>query len=184
MLLFVLDHEGASAVRVEVGYGLEGVVSGRVAADAVDAMAAARDDALDAGWSREEALEFALLTGSGFLLDTLDASYVDGRFPEPDPYAEGPPASFVLLVVVLVFVLVALLASTVEAHGRRSGWGYRSSRSSWESGLGGAFAGALIRGALGGGPRRPGGGFGGGGFGGGGSFGGGRSGGGGGSGRL
>lgn len=179
LLLYVRDYKvegGGGAVRVEVGYGLEGVVNAVVSRDAIDAMVDAKARALDAGEPESWALSYALAIGSHYLLSTLDAQYVDGRFPPPD--AAGllvdPPWWFYVLVLLVILMLVAALAASEAPRRGRPGWGYRHNAPAWQHGLGGPFVGGLARGGLGGGGFR----------GGGGSFGGGRSGGGGGRGRL
>lgn len=173
MLLYVADYEaqgGGGAVRVEVGYGLEGVVNGATSADAIDLMRDAKARALDGGYSEKEATEFALATGMEFLLTTVLASY-DGGFPSPEP--ARPPWWFYVVVVLILLLVVSALAASAKGGSRRGrhapGWGYYAGNAAWSYGIGRTFGG----GGLGGG----------GGFGGG-SFGGGRSGGGGGSGRL
>ena len=168
MLLYVEDYRisgKASALRVEVGYGLEGAVNAGVANDAIRLMQDAKQRALDAGRSEQEARSFALATGSAYLLATLDETYVDGSFPEPDASAQVPPWWFWLVVVGGIVLLVAIFSTTAPPRRGRPGWGYYAGSAAWGSGLGGAFGGS-------------------GGFGGGGSFGGGRSGGGGGSGGF
>lgn len=174
LLLYVADYEaqgGGGAVRVEVGYGLEGVINGARAADTVDLMRDAKARALDAGWSQQEATEFALATGMHDVLTTLYESY-DGGFPSPE--RTSPPWWFWVVVVIVVLLIVVALAASAKGStrgGRRSpGWGYYAGNAAWSHGLGRTFGG--------GGSGGFGGSFGGG------SFGGGRSGGGGGSGRL
>lgn len=181
LLLYVRDYSvqgGGGAVRVEVGYGLEGAVNAGVSMDAIRLMQDAKQQALDAGWTQDEAVSFALASGSAFLLGTLDEQYVDGAFPPPAP-REGPSMAFVVGVTLVVLTLVAFLHAAAKGRRGHTGWGYRSGSPEWSTGLGGYFAGAVAHELLrGGGGGR----FGGGG--GGGGFGGGRSGGGGGSGRL
>lgn len=179
LLLYVESYNysasQSAAVRVEVGYGLEGVVNAHVANDAVRAMQQARQEELDAGSDEASARAFGLAVGAYYLLQTLDASYVDGHFPEPGrPLADDPPPWWFWVIVVLV-ALAIIRALAAGAHGQR-GWGYRTgSSSTWIGPVVGTLA--RSRGGWGGG------GLGGGGFGGGG-FGGGRSGGGGGSGGF
>ena len=182
LLLYVHNYSvqgGGGAVRVEVGYGLEGVVNSRVSMDAIRLMQRAKQQALDADQGEEVALSFALATGSAYLLTTLDEKYVDGSFPAPEPRG-GPSFGFSVGVWILLIVLFLVLSA---ASRTRRGWGYRGHRDQWSTGLGAYFAASILDEMMRGG--RGGGGMGGGGFGGGGGgFGGGRSGGGGGSGRL
>ena len=173
MLLYVADYQmggRGSAVRVEVGYGLEGVVTAPVAAEAVRLMRDAKDRALEAGDPDADARAFGLAMGSAYLLDTLGDNHVDGRFPEPsrNPFVrarEVPPQVWIFAAI-LVIALIAALSSSSRRP--RRGWGYYPGSPHWSTGLGGAFAGSR----------------GGGSWGGGGGFGGGRSGGGGGSGGF
>ncbi|HEX2022370.1 MAG TPA: TPM domain-containing protein [Candidatus Thermoplasmatota archaeon] len=172
LLLFVLNHTlsgSSSAVRVEVGYGLTGVVNSVIAAESIREMRDAKARAIAGGADERDALGFALAVGSAFLIGTIGTSYVDGAFPPPPK--DGPTLPFALVVFVIAVVLVALLSAS--ARRPRRGWGYRSGSSAWSGGFAGAMAGSMMR-------RPPGGG----GWGGGGGFGGGRSGGGGGSGGL
>jgi uncharacterized protein len=180
LLLYVHNYTVAgkgSALRIEVGYGLEGTINGHVSADTIRLMQETKQDALDQGYDEASAKSIALGTGSGYVLGTLDESYVDGRFPDPNPGETGkPPWWFWLIVVVVVLSIISAVSRS--ASGPR-GWGYRSgSSSAWQGAIAGAFVSDLMRRGGGGG-----GGWGGGGFGGGG-FGGGRSGGGGGSGGF
>lgn len=170
MLLYVRNHSvagAASAIRVEVGYGLEHVVNTGVAMDAIRLARDAKERALDAGYTDREASSHALALASAVLLNELDAAYVDGAFPEPD--ASGPPVVFWIIVLVIFVIIVILLAFDSKPRRGRPGWGYHAGNAAWGQGMGRVFVG--------------GGGLGGGGFGGGG-FGGGRSGGGGGSGGF
>lgn len=172
LLLYVRDYalDGrSSAVRVEVGYGLEAAVTSGDAMDAVRLMRDAKARALAAGENEGEALAFALASGAHYLLTILNDEYADGRFPEPRP---GPaPIPFWVVVLAILMLVVVLLAVTASRdHGRTGGWGYYPHSRHWSRGIGSVFVG--------------GGGLGGGGLGGGGGFGGGRSGGGGGSGGL
>lgn len=172
MLLYVDDYlaSGSSAARIEVGYGLEGVVNSVVTAEAWDFMVETRDEALARGDPPTEARALALAAGAAYLLETLKASYMDGAFAPPDPAPQGPPVWFVIVVILIILLVASSLART--ARGRR-GWGYQSNPGGWAAAI---LADQLLRG----GGR---GGFGGGGLGGGG-FGGGRSGGGGKGGRF
>lgn len=172
LLLYVRDYglEGASsAVRVEVGYGLEGVITPGVAAQTVDLMRDAKETALESGDSDDAARSYGLAIGSAYLLDTLDESYVDGRFPEPDRSLLTRAANVPAWVWFLVFILVVIAITALDRSAKRprSGWGYYAGSPAWSSGLGSTFSGSS-----------------GGSWGGGGSFGGGRSGGGGGSGGF
>lgn len=191
MLLYVQDYNmsgAASALRVEVGYGLEGVLNARVSMDAIRLMQDAKRRALEGGMSDADARSQALAAGSAFLLDTLDREYVDGAYPQPvrSPFTGGavgePPLFFWGFVILLAFLAVSALSRSAQRP--RRGWGYRNNPGAWQTGMGAVFLHEMLR------HRRPpgGGGFGGGGFGGGGfgggGFGGGRSGGGGGSGGF
>lgn len=174
MLLFVNDYlsSGESAARIEVGYGLEGVVNSRVSNDAWDLMVDTRDRAMASGYTDREARALALATGALYLMQTLVDGYTEAGFPEPSPAYDGPPWWFWLIVILIVLIVLAALSSSSRGRG---GWGYHPGTTSWSG-----------RGASGWTPGRSGGfgGYGGGGFGGGGSFGGGRSGGGGRGGRF
>lgn len=172
MLLYVRNYalEGqSSGVRVEPGYGLEGVITPPVTRDALALMRDARDAARDAGEGEQDARAYGLAVGSAYLLETVRDNYVDGAFPQPrrDAFARAgdvPPIVWVLAIVALI-LLVAFLSSSSRRP--RRGWGYYPGSPQWSSGLGGVMVGSLGRG----------GGFGGGGFGGGRSGGGGGSGG-------
>lgn len=175
LLLYVRDYglEGrSSAVRVEVGYGLEGVITPIVAAQTVDLMRDAKDQALASGDSDAAARSLALAIGSAYLLTTLNDNYVDGKFPEPESGLLAKARQVPLWVWILAFFLVLAIISALSSSAKRPrrGWGYYPGSPAWSSGLGGAFAGgSYSRGGFGGG---------------GGGFGGGRSGGGGGSGGF
>ena len=179
LLLYVHNYAaqgGGAALRVEVGYGLEGAISGHVSADAIRLMQETKAEALDQGYDEASAKSIALGMGSGYLLGTLDETYVDGHFPEPSPPDPAKPPWWFWIVV--VFVAFSILSAISRAASGPRGWGYRSgSSSAWQGAVAGMFVRDLMRRGGGGG------GWGGGGFGGGG-FGGGRSGGGGGSGRF
>ena len=169
LILYVDDYlgEGESALRIEVGYGLEGVINSRVSNEAWDLMVQTRDDAVAAGDTEDDARALAIAAGSLYLMQTLIDSYTEAGFPEPAP-EEGPSIWFWVGVLVLIILLLWLLSRS--SRGRR-GWGYRSGSSAWGGPGGGIW---IPPGSFGGG----------GGFGGGGSFGGGRSGGGGRGGRF
>lgn len=180
LLLYVEDYNLAnkpSALRIEVGYGLEGVVNSLVAIDAIEIMRQAKADYQGAGYSEREAVEFALASGAHVLLSTLNDEYVDGAFPAPRSSWRSVPPQVWLIAIAIILVIVVALARAAKSP--RKGWGYYPGSPQWQSGVGGYFAGQIIGGLLRGGR----GGGGGGGFGGGG-FGGGRSGGGGGSGGF
>lgn len=170
LMLFVDDYlgSGGSALRIEVGYGLEGVINSLVTTEAWDAMVDTRDRALAAGESEADARAYAMAAGSSVLLNKLVASYTDAGFPSPEPHDDAPPLIFWVIVILVVIILIILLSAS--SRGRR-GWGYHPTSPSWSSRSSHIFVGG---GGLGGG----------GGFGGGGSFGGGRSGGGGRGGRF
>jgi uncharacterized membrane protein YgcG len=133
----------------------------------------AKQRALDGGRSPQEAVSYALASGSSFLLDALHDNYHDGRFPAPvrSPLqaATRTPWEFWLVMAIMIVLSILVLARTSQRGG--SGWGYYASSPHWSTGFGSSWV------------PSSGGGFGGGGFGGGG-FGGGRSGGGGGSGGF
>jgi uncharacterized protein len=186
ILLLYVDHYNlsgkSSALRVEVGYGLEGVVNGHVSADAIRLMQSEKQKALDGGLDEASAKDYAMGSGAAFLLQTIADGYTDGHFPAPQPQDPGsPPVWF--WIVGIVFALALLQGFARHAHGA-SGWGYQTGSSgAWQGVVAGMFIRDLMRRGGGGGGGWGGGGFGGGGFGGGG-FGGGRSGGGGGSGGF
>jgi uncharacterized protein len=154
LLLYVGD---TSSVRIEVGYGLEGVVNSHVAQQAIGQMADAKQRALDAGEAPRDAVSYALGTGSLFLLTTLMDSYRDGAFPKPQP--AGPPWWFWFAVFIVILLVLGALARSSRRSG---GWGYGTSP--YWAGAGAGWASSHWSG--------------------GGSFGGGLSGGGGGSGRI
>lgn len=163
LILYVDDHlsSGEAALRIEVGYGLEGVVSSRVTEDAWDLMIEQRDRALELGETPRGARAFAIAAGSLYLLGVLEDGYTEAGFPEPRPVGAAP-WWFWALVIILVLLLIWLIASS--SRGER-GWSYRSRPDAWRGGSTGIWL------PPGGGDR--------GWSGGGGSFGGGRSGGGG-----
>lgn len=172
LMLYVADYLGSGdgALRIEVGYGLEGVINSIVTEQAWDMMIAARDASLEAGSSAEEARALAIGVGTLYLLQTLQDGYTEAGFPEPAP--RSPPILFWIVVLLVIVVIIYVL---YQASKGSRGWGYRSgSRGTWTSSRsssvwipsGGSWGGS------------------GGGFGGGGSFGGGRSGGGGRGGRF
>ncbi|MEK6985019.1 MAG: TPM domain-containing protein [Candidatus Thermoplasmatota archaeon] len=155
------DGFGRPAVRVEVGYGLEGVVNANVAREAVDGIVALKKSRIENGSSEPEATAHALAAGTNAL-----ALFTQSNHEGVAGEASGDGGGFRIqwwMILIAVVVLMSLL-------GRRG------------RGVGG-FAGGMI---LGGMMRR--GGRGGGGFGGGrsggGGFGGGKSGGGGWGGRF
>lgn len=177
LMMYVADYAGSGepALRIEVGYGLEPVVTASVAEDTWDLMVDARDRALDAGENGTSARVYAMAMGMAYLLAVVRDGYTEAGFPEPDP----APASandagetfgqilFNVLTILAVIALIAYLVHRAETRGGRPGWGYTGPSSpSWNSPGSRIWTGG-------------GGSYGGGGFGGGGSFGGGRSGGGG-----
>ena len=162
--LLVLLAVEERRVRIEVGYGLEDVVTDGFAGDVI------RSEMLPAFRSGDYGP--GLLAGVTALVQRIGAARnVDVQgVPEPpaEPTVEGPSA-FQIVLIVLVLLALASIAST-----RGRGPGIRRRGRHWHGGIGG-FGGGF-------------GGFGGGGFGGGfggsrgggfGGFGGGRSGGGG-----
>ena len=167
LMLYVADYlgSGEGAMRIEVGYGLEGVLNSIVTEEAWNLMVGARDSSLEAGSSPEEARALAIGVGTLYLLDTLHDSYGEGGFPSPEP--RPPPILFWIVVILVVALVIYLLYK--GSQGRR-GWGYHPTSSAWSSPSSSIWL------PSGGGS----GGFGGGG----GSFGGGRSGGGGRGGRF
>lgn len=169
LMLFVDDYLGSgdSALRIEVGYGLEGVINSLVTTDTWDVMVDARDNALAAGRSDRDARAFAIGAGSAFLLAKLQGSYTEAGFPAPSPRDQAPPLLF--WIVVIIFAIILIYALSRSSRGRR-GWGYHPTSPSWSTRSSNIWVG--------------GGGLGGAGRGGGGSFGGGRSGGGGRGGRF
>ena len=174
MLLYVRDYdlEGqSSAVRVEPGYGLEGVITPPVAREAITLMRDARDAAMDAGEAEHDARAYGLAVGSAYLLNTLHDNHVDGAFPEPSrsPFVRARDVPPIVWIVAILLILAVISALTTTSRRPRRGWGYYPGSPHWSSGLGGAMVGSLGRGGWGGG---------------GGGFGGGRSGGGGGSGGF
>lgn len=173
LVLYVdaFDEAGA-AVRVEVGYGLEPVLTGHVSAEAVRLMRDAKQRSLDAGDGKEYATSFGLASGSLYLMQTILDRH-EGVVPQARFVV---PEWFWVLMVFLLIAAVQVLIVTASTRRGRAGWGYRHSPG-WGTGYPRRWGGGS--GGFGGG------GFGGGGFGGGGGgFGGGRSGGGGGSGRI
>lgn len=166
LMLYVADYlqSGDAALRIEVGYGLEGVVSSPVTSDVWDLMIEARDNSLAAGDDERTAHAYAMAAGSVYLMETLVDGYTEAGFPAPTPHDESPPWWFWLIVAIIVIAILAALSNS--SRGRR-GWGYYPGSGAWTSRSSSIWV-----------PS------GGGGFGGGGSFGGGRSGGGGRGGRF
>ncbi|HWG91017.1 MAG TPA: TPM domain-containing protein, partial [Candidatus Thermoplasmatota archaeon] len=116
LLLYVNSYDYAnskSAVRVEAGYGLEGVINGPTAMTAVRAMQDQKQQRTEAGDTPTEATAFALAVGANYLLQTLDASYQDG-FPPPPPEESGLDFWFVLRVVLITLAILILLTRTVR----------------------------------------------------------------------
>lgn len=177
LLLYVQQGtSGRPELRLEVGYGLEGVLNGRASAAIIDEVVAAHADAVAAGDGEAAATGYALAKGM-LLVDTaLLESYDDG-FPQPVREPRGWSALGWPTIALLVVVFL-LVAGGAARSSRR--WGYRSNDAAWA----GVLAWLLLRGGGRGGGGFGGGGWGGGGGFGGGGFGGGRSGGGGGSGRF
>lgn len=180
MLLYVADHlnTGESALRIEVGYGLEAVIDPIVTDDTWSIMVAARDRALAAGENGTSARTYAMAMGTAYLLAVLRESYTEGGFPPPDPapapflHEENGAGQVVFSAIVVLVILAVVLTLAQRAHGR-DGWGYHGPSSpGWNTPSTRVWI-----------PPSYGGDVGGGGFGGsrsgGGSFGGGRSGGGG-----
>lgn len=154
------DGFGRDAVRVEVGYGLEGVVNANIAREAVDGMVRVKRERIENGSTEAEATAHALAAGTNAL-----ALFTQSNHEGVAGAASGAGGFRIEWWMVLIAIVV--LMSLLGRRGR---------------GIGG-FAGGMV---LGGMMRR--GGRGGGGFGGGrsggGGFGGGKSGGGGWGGRF
>jgi uncharacterized protein len=155
------NHQpGTGHVRIEVGQGLEGIVtdamSGQIRRDVMGPLLAQEryGEALTSG---TRVLVGAIARGYGVTDSTLSST------PLPASPSSGPSAQFVSLLPVLIFILFVLLASR-GGRRRRVYWG-----GPW---IGGGWGGGGGFGGFGGGG---GGGFGG--FGGGGGFSGGGSGG-------
>jgi uncharacterized protein len=168
MLLFVRNYAmggASSAVRVEVGYGLEDRINSFAADDAIDAMRDAKARALEAGESEAWAYSFALATGAHRILTVLNGDAEADSQPPFGPVERSLPSWKFYVTMLVIFILVSyVLARTMRGSGGKPGWGYQHNPGAWGSSWSGGS-----------------GGFGGGG---GGGFGGGRSGGGGGSGGL
>lgn len=156
LLLYTMDDGyGQGALRVEVGYGLEGTINSLVAREAVDAAARLKQQALENGSSDRQATAHALsATASGLAL--FAATNLEGSAGKAE---SGGVLSWPWWVWIIMLVLLAGLVG--GRRGRGSG-----------SFLAGMILGGMMR-------RGPGGGRGGGG-----GFGGGKSGGGGWNGRL
>lgn len=164
LMLYVANYlDGGGAMRIEVGYGLEGVLNSFVLEEAWTLMIDARDSSLEAGSTPEEARALAIGVGTLYLLQTLQDGYAEGGFPSPEP--RSPPILFWIVVIVVVILVIYLLYK--GSQGRR-GWGYHPTSSAWSSRSSSIW---LPSGGSGS-------------FGGGGGFGGGRSGGGGRGGRF
>lgn len=163
------DTDGAAAVRIEVGYGLEATANAPYARFAVESMQRIKAERIANGSSEADATGHALAAVTAGMADDLASHYTDGH--PPKPVQAGAGVGF-LVVVALVVVGLGLVVVLLGVRFRGGG------------GMGGFGGGRFGGGGLGGG------GFGGGGFGGGsggrggGGFGGGRSGGGGWGGKL
>ena len=134
-------------LRIEVGYGLEGVLP--------DAIAARIRDQILASF-REGRFDEGVVAGVGALMSVTQGEVL----PLPKRRREAPPW-FATLLIVLLFLTLPWWLRGIAAANRGPGWGT-------------GYRGPYGRGGWGGGGFRGGGGFGGGGFsGGGGGFGGG-----------
>ena len=130
LMIYVADYldSGEGAIRIEVGYGLEGVLNSIVTEEAWSLMIDARDSSLEAGHLAEEARALAIGVGTLYLLGTLQDGHVDGAFPEPEP--RSPPILFWVIVILVVILVIYLLSKS--SRGRR-GWGYHPTSSAWSS---------------------------------------------------
>lgn len=162
LLVYALDDgAGVPVARVEVGYGLESVISAPIARQAVEAMREERARAIANGSSGHEE---AMLAGALVLLNELFEN-AEAHPPEPADVAFGFSWWWVVLAIAILVILV--LASRSSGGGRMGGGRMGGGR------MGGGFGGGRS-GGWGGGSRG----------GGSGGFGGGKSGGGGHRGRL
>lgn len=169
LLLVAVDDR---AVRIEVGYGMEGFITDAFSGTTI------RNDILPS--FRQGRFGEGLLNGTTRLIQRIseERNVAVPDVPPPQPLKKGPDAGF---TVAGVIVLVIILFAIARAAGRGGPGGpftgsrrRRSTWSGWHGGIGG-FGGGGFGGGFGG--------FGGGGGGGFGGFGGGMSGGGGASGR-
>ena len=130
LMLYVADYlgSGEGAMRIEVGYGLEGVLSSIVTEEAWNLMIEARDSSLNAGNSAEEARALAIGVGTLYLLGTLQDGHTEGGFPEPEP--ASPPIWFWIVVILVIVLVIYLLYRS--SRGRR-GWGYHPTSPAWPS---------------------------------------------------
>jgi uncharacterized protein len=161
------------AVRIEVGYGLEGIINDGYAGETI------RQDILPS--FRQGRYGEGLLNGATRLIARISEkrNVTVPDVPPPQPLKKGPSASTVLAGVVVVIIVLFVIGRVIGRGGPRgpfTGPRRRSTWSGWHGGVGGFGGGFFGGGGFGG----FGGGGGGGGFGG---FGGGMSGGGGASGR-
>jgi uncharacterized protein len=169
LLVALEDRE----VRIEVGYGLEGIINDGYAGETI------RQDILPS--FRQGRYGEGLLNGATRLIARISEkrNVTVPDVPPPQPLKKGPSASTVLAGVVVVIIVLFVIGRVIGRGGPRgpfTGPRRRSTWSGWHGGVGGFGGGFFGGGGFGG----FGGGGGGGGFGG---FGGGMSGGGGASGR-
>ncbi len=160
LFLFMHDHR----VRIEVGYGLESVLTDAKSANIISTIVTPR--------MRSGDVDGAVEGGVDAMLTTIDPTYAAaGASPAPSESDDGGDVWKVLafLAVVLIFGggLITAIVVTAVRHGKRHGDWLDQLMFVNQPGMGGGFSG-------GGGGGFGGGGFGGGGFsGGGGGFGGG-----------
>lgn len=149
------DGSGQSAARIEVGYGLEPVLSAPVVADVLDGMRSAKDEAVAAGETAAESTARALAYGA-IELSLLAKSGVEGQ---PGTAASGtlqvPLWAYVVVPVVLVVLFVprrmrhftlSILTLFLLRGGGRGGGGFgRSGGGGFGGGKsgGGGFGGRL-----------------------------------------
>jgi uncharacterized protein len=158
LVLYAMDDgtgSGQGAVRVEVGYGLEGVVNSLMSREAVESMESIQAQDLANGSTEAEATSHALAAGAAGLALFTQQNYEGSSQGVPSGGGGGgfsiPWWGWLLIAAAVLTVL--------GAGGRRGGSGF----------LTGLLLGGLLRrGGGGGGQGRGGGGFGGGKSGGGG----------------
>jgi uncharacterized protein len=165
--LLLLVVPGEHKVRIEVGYGLEGVITDAISARVIRNVLAPAFRKDDYGGGVERALDALMAVASGGQLDVPDsAAKSPARAPEDGAFHVA------ILLVLVLFPLAFGLLGRRAGRQRFGGGGWGSS--GWSSGGGfGGFGGGGFSGGGYGGGGSSGGGFsgGGGGFGGGGASG-------------
>jgi uncharacterized protein len=146
LFVFMRDHK----VRIEVGYGLEGVLTDAAAGDIIRGTIVPRMRAGDA--------DGAIQAGVDRILLTITPSYAlqNQASPVPAPYHPSPATNLAIFLIILLFFACFISVFVIAARGSRRGGGV------WYGGTGfGGFSGGSSGGGFSGGSF--GGGFGGGG---------------------